>query len=75
MCGILLRYKGTAYPDAHFHVARISEAGFPVTPAGEEMHLIEYGLNEYKWLTEEEVWEWKRRRIGFMDITQHRHEA
>ncbi|KAI9597989.1 hypothetical protein BDF19DRAFT_433198, partial [Syncephalis fuscata] len=31
----------TQFPNAPFPVATVSDAGFPITPAGIEMHLIE----------------------------------
>jgi hypothetical protein len=59
------------FPNTGFEIASVSDAGFPVTSNGIEMHLIETGPNERRWLSEEEVWELKRKGIGFFDVTFH----
>ncbi|RKP10785.1 hypothetical protein THASP1DRAFT_27439 [Thamnocephalis sphaerospora] len=57
------------FPSADFEIVAVSDAGFPMAVDGREMHLIETAPKERRWLSEEQVWELKRQRKGFMDVT------
>jgi hypothetical protein len=59
------------FPNAPFTVKSISDVGFPVNAQEEEMHLIETSPTERQWMSEEEMWELKRKGIHFMDVTFH----
>ncbi|KAI8055012.1 hypothetical protein BDF22DRAFT_774526 [Syncephalis plumigaleata] len=60
--------------DSSANMNSISDAGFPVTAQGVEMHLIEQSENERQWLSEEDVWALKRQHKTFMDVTFHQND-
>ncbi|RKP04628.1 hypothetical protein THASP1DRAFT_33580 [Thamnocephalis sphaerospora] len=57
------------FPSANFPIMGVTPEGFPIRAGGTEMHLIRTAPRVQRWITEEEVWELKRQRIGFIDVT------